>query len=76
MMQFKNFQPIMGCESLYHALSVNSKLKRSQSIFAEDTIYLYFGVFLMKQLFHPRFLDMNKGGKFLKKLWCCIGGRV
>ena len=19
---------------------------------------------------------MNKGGKFLKKLWCCIGGRV
>ena len=19
---------------------------------------------------------MNKGGKFLKKLWCCVGGRV
>ena len=19
---------------------------------------------------------MDKGGKFLKKLWCCIGGRV
>ena len=19
---------------------------------------------------------MNKGGKFLKKLWCCLGGRV
>ena len=22
------------------------------------------------------FLFLNKGGKFLKKLWCCIGGRV
>ena len=64
----------MGCEPLYHALSVNSKLKRSRTIF-EDTIYLYFGVFLMKQLFHPHFLDMNKGGKFLKKLWR-VGGRV
>ena len=20
--------------------------------------------------------DMNKGGKFLKKLWCCVGGKV
>ena len=19
---------------------------------------------------------MNKGGKFLKKLWCCVGGRI
>ena len=21
-------------------------------------------------------VQMNKGGKFLKKLWCCVGGRV
>ena len=20
--------------------------------------------------------QMNKGGKFLKKLWCCVGGEV
>ena len=20
--------------------------------------------------------QMNKGGEFLKKLWCCVGGRV
>ena len=20
--------------------------------------------------------EMNKGGKFLKKLWCCVGGSV
>ena len=22
------------------------------------------------------FFSFNKGGKFLKKLWCCVGGRV
>ena len=22
------------------------------------------------------YIHMNKGGKFLKKLWCCVGGRV
>ena len=22
------------------------------------------------------FCKLNKGGKFLKKLWCCVGGRV
>ena len=21
-------------------------------------------------------LNTNKGGKFLKKLWCCVGGKV
>ena len=21
-------------------------------------------------------LNANKGGKFLKKLWCCVGGKV
>ena len=25
---------------------------------------------------HTYFLQINKGGKFLEKLWCCIGGRV
>ena len=23
-----------------------------------------------------RFRKMNKGGKFLKKLWCCVGGNI
>ena len=23
-----------------------------------------------------RILQSKKGGKFLKKLWCCVGGRV
>ena len=26
--------------------------------------------------FKNKILQMSKGGKFLKKLWCCVGGGV
>ena len=29
-----------------------------------------------KQQTNQTYFIMNKGGKFLKKLWCCVGGRV
>ena len=24
----------------------------------------------------PDYASMDKGGKFLKKLWCCVGGNI
>ena len=29
-----------------------------------------------KQRSHKQSINFNKGGKFLKKLWCCVGGKV
>ena len=35
----------------------------------------YFLLKLVKHVFDKcRVVFMNKGGKFLKKLWCCVGG--
>ena len=44
----------------------------------KDRKYMYVsGMFLFCILMvDPYFIQTNKGGKFLKKLWCCVGGKV
>ena len=29
-----------------------------------------------KLVIHALLIFFNKGGKFLKKLWCCVGGSI
>ena len=59
------------CVSRFLQRSVNGKdLMRFQS---EISIFIV--------LWHSAWIDgvekhANKGGKFLKKLWCCVGGSI
>ena len=43
-------------------------------------IYIYIYIFFFFSSSHlswaTSYLQMSKGGKFLKKLWCCVGGRM
>ena len=48
-----------------------------------DKVYLWFGITVVFYSFYANLKLLlitghffNEGGKFLKKLWCCVGGRV
>ena len=53
-----------------------------QLCFIPDQLSVFFSISCMRDFFNQLsvflisclFINHNKGGKFLKKLWCCVGG--
>ena len=52
-------------------LNVLEMVKQSRTL---DAVNLFINRFVVEKRVYPKL--MHKGGKFLKKLWCCVGGRV
>ena len=52
-------------------LNVLEIVKQSRTL---DAVNLFINRFVVEKRVYPKL--MHKGGKFLKKLWCCVGGRV
>ena len=52
-------------------LNVLEIVKQSRTL---DAVNLFINRFVVEKRVYP--MLMHKGGKFLKKLWCCVGGRV
>ena len=59
---------------LQQAIGVNPNFIYNRHEFLMKTLYkLLFRYLVLKR---NEISLMNKGGKFLKKLWCCVGGGV
>ena len=52
-------------------LNVLEIVKQSRTL---DAVNLFINRFVVEKRVYPKL--MHKGGTFLKKLWCCVGGRV
>ena len=59
-----------GDIDIVHRMNVKSK-NQPRPIIVRFTSYK-----VKSQLYKARLHLKNKGGKFLKKLWCCVGGSI
>ena len=52
----------------------NAEVRRYEATVSDKSVCILFKA--MASPSRETYLCLSKGGKFLKKLWCCVGGSI